>query len=112
MSSEECEDGQQVKPAKAGTLAAPGHPPWEEELWLAHSGAALLLATALLRSSRAAFALEKKKRNEEKIGNRKPCEKSSDQVQRVMDCCNRHCIGEDRDQPGSVHSKNESARPG
>src|ERR1035437_978289 len=44
------------------------------------------------------------------FGNRKPCEKSSDQVQRVMDCCNRHCIGEDRDQPCSDHLKNESAK--
>ena len=72
-------------------------------------GRRLLLATALLRGSRAAFALEEKKRNEQKTSNRKPCEKSSDQVQRVKDCCNRHCIGEDRDQPCSDHLKNESA---
>lgn len=73
-------------------------------------GRRLLFATALLRGSRAAFSLEEKKRHEEKTSNRKPCEKSSDQVQRVMDCCNRHCIGEDRDQPCSDHLKNESAQ--
>jgi hypothetical protein len=73
-------------------------------------GRRLLFATATLRGSRAAFALKEKKDDEEKASNRKPCEKSSDQVQRVMDCCNRHCIGEDRDQPCSDHLKNESAQ--
>ena len=69
-----------------------------------------MFATSTLRGSRAAFALKEKKDDEEKASNRKPCEKSSDQVQRVMDCCNRHCIGEDRDQPCADHLKNESAQ--
>jgi hypothetical protein len=73
-------------------------------------GRRLLFATATLRGSRAAFALKEKKDDEEKASNRKPCEKSSDQVQRVMDRCNRHSIGEDRDQPSSAPGeKNESA---
>jgi hypothetical protein len=47
-------------------------------------GRRLPIAAATLRGSRAAFALKKKKENQEKAGNREAREKSRDQVQRVM----------------------------
>jgi hypothetical protein len=49
-------------------------------------GMRLLFAAATLRGSRAPLAFKEKKENEEKPGNRESCEKSRDQVQRVMDC--------------------------